>query len=351
MPAPLPLPALHATHAGIWLAGRGRDSRGEPGRGDRARGRDPAHHPQRAAGRAAARLSRFVGARPARAVRLHPPGTIRGADSRGTVPQRSGSSRLQARPRPQRRSNRSRERLLAVLDDPDWREREGAWTSNATLHRLGWGWAPLIGSRLERPEKRRAHAFLAPEAVGGSGRAAAAADGARRSGGGTKQARPAHRPDRAARRAKGDGRGGDAVFAPKRAKDSPNMLLAEAGTGIGKTLAYLAPASLWAEAVGRNGVGLDLHQGAPAPARRRGAQAVRRRRGAQAQDRHPQGPRELSVPAQPGGCACRARSRAAPRSSPSWSGAGRPTPRTATWSAAICRAGCRACSAAPAPRP
>ena len=40
------------------------------------------------------------------------------------------------------------------------------------------------------------------------------------------------------------------VFAPKRAKDSPNMLLAEAGTGIGKTLAYLAPAALWAEQSG-----------------------------------------------------------------------------------------------------
>ena len=40
------------------------------------------------------------------------------------------------------------------------------------------------------------------------------------------------------------------VFAAKRAKDSPNVLLAEAGTGIGKTLAYLAPASLWAEQSG-----------------------------------------------------------------------------------------------------
>src|SRR5919201_554336 len=40
------------------------------------------------------------------------------------------------------------------------------------------------------------------------------------------------------------------VFAPKRAKGSPNLLLAEAGTGIGKTLAYLAPASLWAEESG-----------------------------------------------------------------------------------------------------
>ena len=53
----------------------------------------------------------------------------------------------------------------------------------------------------------------------------------------------------------------------QRAKDSPNMLLAEAGTGIGKTLAYLAPAVAVGRAGRRHGVGLDLHQGAPAPAR------------------------------------------------------------------------------------
>jgi acyl-CoA synthetase (AMP-forming)/AMP-acid ligase II len=41
-----------------------------------------------------------------------------------------------------------------------------------------------------------------------------------------------------------------AVFAPKPEDGSTNLLLAEAGTGIGKTLAYLAPASLWAEASG-----------------------------------------------------------------------------------------------------
>jgi ATP-dependent DNA helicase DinG len=40
------------------------------------------------------------------------------------------------------------------------------------------------------------------------------------------------------------------VFAPKPAKGTPNALLAEAGTGIGKTLAYLAPASLWAQESG-----------------------------------------------------------------------------------------------------
>jgi ATP-dependent DNA helicase DinG len=40
------------------------------------------------------------------------------------------------------------------------------------------------------------------------------------------------------------------VFTAKPAEGTPNLLLAEAGTGIGKTLAYLAPASLWAEAAG-----------------------------------------------------------------------------------------------------
>ncbi len=36
------------------------------------------------------------------------------------------------------------------------------------------------------------------------------------------------------------------IFAPKFVKDQPNMLLAEAGTGVGKTLGYLAPAHAWA---------------------------------------------------------------------------------------------------------
>jgi ATP-dependent DNA helicase DinG len=41
-----------------------------------------------------------------------------------------------------------------------------------------------------------------------------------------------------------------AGFAPRQAPLVPNVVLAEAGTGVGKTLGYLAPASLWAE---RNG--------------------------------------------------------------------------------------------------
>ena len=38
-----------------------------------------------------------------------------------------------------------------------------------------------------------------------------------------------------------------AAFVPRNAPGTPNLVLAEAGTGVGKTLGYLAPATLWAE--------------------------------------------------------------------------------------------------------
>jgi ATP-dependent DNA helicase DinG len=38
-----------------------------------------------------------------------------------------------------------------------------------------------------------------------------------------------------------------AAFAPREEEDRPRAVLAEAGTGVGKTLGYIAPASLWAE--------------------------------------------------------------------------------------------------------
>jgi ATP-dependent DNA helicase DinG len=142
------------------------------------------------------------------------------------------------------------ERLLASLANPDWREREGAWTSNATLHRLGWGWAPLIGARLDRPERGERMLFARLKSWEEAGE------------------RPLPRTvlvDPADARSKLDSLTGriepregqkamaeavTQVFAPKPAKGAPNLLLAEAGTGIGKTLAYLAPAALWAEQSG-----------------------------------------------------------------------------------------------------
>jgi ATP-dependent DNA helicase DinG len=41
-----------------------------------------------------------------------------------------------------------------------------------------------------------------------------------------------------------------AAFGPREARGDPHMVLAEAGTGTGKTLGYIAPATLWAETNG-----------------------------------------------------------------------------------------------------
>ena len=50
------------------------------------------------------------------------------------------------------------------------------------------------------------------------------------------------------------------AFAPRGAPRQPNAVLAEAGTGVGKTLGYIAPASLWAEKnEGAVWINLDLY--------------------------------------------------------------------------------------------
>jgi ATP-dependent DNA helicase DinG len=247
MAAPLPLPALHATHAGIWLAGGDGQIR-EASRSEAiARAAETPHiilnaplvgqrlgypelsgldllelfafvHPARFAVPTASGLSRAVG--------LEPP---------------AGEAEAAAALQP------IAERLLSVLGDAEWREREGAWTSNMTLHRLGWGWAPLIGARLERPTSGERMLFSRLKQWEEAGEPPPPR---------TVLVDPADaraRLDRLTGRAEArEGQRAMAevvteVFAPKPAKGSPNLVLAEAGTGIGKTLAYLAPASLWAE--------------------------------------------------------------------------------------------------------
>jgi ATP-dependent DNA helicase DinG len=250
MAAPLPLPALHATHAGIWLVGGDGEVR-EASRGEAiARAAETPHiilnapligqrlgypelsgldllelfafiHPARFAVPTVAGLSR--------ALELEPPaGEAEAAAALPVIAQG----------------------LLAVLADPKWREREGAWTSNATLHRVGWGWAPLIGARLDPPEggERMLFARLKqweesaerppPRTV-----VLSASQVRDRLDGLTGRIEP-----REGQRAMAESVA--QVFAPKPAKGTPNALLAEAGTGIGKTLAYLAPASLWAQESG-----------------------------------------------------------------------------------------------------
>ncbi len=140
--------------------------------------------------------------------------------------------------------------MLAVFEDPNWREREGAWTSNATLHRLGWSRAPLIGARLERPERGERMLFSRLSQWEESAdrpppRTVRVDPGEARS---KLDQLTGRAESREGQRAMAEAVAG--VFVAKPAKDSPNLLLAEAGTGIGKTLAYLAPASLWAKQSG-----------------------------------------------------------------------------------------------------
>jgi ATP-dependent DNA helicase DinG len=246
MVAPLPLPALHATHAGIWVA----DSSGEIREATRGE-----------AIASVAGTPHIILNAPLVGQRLGYP-ELSGLDllelfaflhpARFVVPTVAGLSRALGLEPPAAEADATRslqriaDRLLSVLEDVDWQEREGAWTSNATLHRLGWGWAPLIGSRLERPERGERQLFSRlkqweeagdrppPRAITVNAHEAQAKLDQLT---GNAEAREGQQA-MAATVAQ--------VFAPKPAKDAPNLLLAEAGTGIGKTLAYLAPASLWA---------------------------------------------------------------------------------------------------------
>ncbi|HEU5482767.1 MAG TPA: ATP-dependent DNA helicase, partial [Sphingomicrobium sp.] len=250
MAAPLPLPALHATHAGIWIAdppGEVREAtRGEaiawaaetphiilnaPLVGQRLgyaelSGLDLLElfafiHPARFAVPTPAGLSRAVG--------QDPPGSE--ADAAAALQRIAGT-------------------LLGRLGDPDWPEREGAWTANASLHRLGWTWASLVGRHLERPDRGERMLFSRlpqweelgepPPPLASSVDPEDATDKLDRLTG-RAEAREGQRAMAGA---------ASGVFAPRRSRDGPNMLLAEAGTGIGKTLAYLAPASIWAERSG-----------------------------------------------------------------------------------------------------
>jgi len=136
--------------------------------------------------------------------------------------------------------------LLHGLQDLQWQEREGAWSSAQALYRLRWPWGGEVTQRLKQPEKAERWLFSKlPEWE-------------------EEAPRPAPRPIRLNPEdvveklhhltgSQAEYRPGQeeyarkttAIFNPRATKDTPNMLLAEAGTGIGKTLGYLAPASLW----------------------------------------------------------------------------------------------------------
>ncbi len=143
--------------------------------------------------------------------------------------------------------------LLALLaagrDLPVHRE---AASLAARMGQAGWDWAPFVLAALGRPHEAASGEGLrvwkrlseweevAPLPPPGSLPIAPAEARARLAdmlGAGAEQ-RPGQ-ADYAAAAA--------AAFAPREQRGDPHLVLAEAGTGTGKTLGYIAPASLWAE--------------------------------------------------------------------------------------------------------
>jgi ATP-dependent DNA helicase DinG len=150
-------------------------------------------------------------------------------------------------------------RLLEELGRAPLPSREEALGVADTLARGGWAWAPYAIPALRSQRVRdgfrgsgvdvwRNVSEWEDEAPAGEpGSAPVEPDAAKRrlaamlGRAGLDEARPAQAAFAAA---------AASVFQPRAAEGSPHMLLAEAGTGVGKTLGYLAPASLWAEANG-----------------------------------------------------------------------------------------------------
>jgi len=249
VPPALPHPALHASHAGTWLAttdGTRPLSRGE-------------------AVRAAADTPVILLNAPLIAQRLGQ-AELSGLDllelfaflfpARFAVPTPQGLARALGMAPPT-----TDEAVAAFLLDAaahmldiagtDWPERPGAWSIAQSLARLRWPWGMMVAHRIAKPERPERWLFSAlpeweesaprPPPLAVSVTPDEAEERLSHLTGSTAEARPGQRAYAAA---------AAAAFAPRRHRDAPEMVLAEAGTGIGKTLGYLAPASLWAERSG-----------------------------------------------------------------------------------------------------
>jgi ATP-dependent DNA helicase DinG len=149
--------------------------------------------------------------------------------------------------------------LLGELAERPWPHREEVLALAETLGRAGWAWAPACiqalrsrpvrdhfrGSGLEVWARLAEWEDQAPPGEAGS-RPIEPEAAERRlldllGRAGLDEARPTQKQYAA-----------EAAFAfqAREREGEPRMMLAEAGTGVGKTMAYLAPASLWAEANG-----------------------------------------------------------------------------------------------------
>ena len=247
LPDPLALPALHASHGGHWLRA--------PSGGTQAVSKGDAIM-------AAADTPVLLLNAPLVASRLGYP-DLSGLDlleafafihpARFCVPTPRGLAEALGLPAPENDAavpellQRAAGALVATCGDPEWFEREGAWSAVQSLERLRWPWAQVLRPHIAKPERAERWLFAklpeweeagerpAPRQVDLSAEAVQA-QLARLTGEGAEQ--------REGQRAYA----GDVarIFAPRSAPGRPHLALAQAGTGIGKTLGYLAPASVWA---------------------------------------------------------------------------------------------------------
>ena len=250
MPRPeaLELPALHASHAGVWLLGSNGMTR-EVSRSE--------------AISAASDTPHLILNAPLVATRLGYP-DLSGLDllelfafvrpARFCVPTSRGLANACALPSPEsdgdvpRLLQAAAAALLTDCEDEEWFAREGAWSSLQSMTRLRWGWAPILAPRVIKPKRAEKWLFSRlpeweeqPERPQSRtmtlGKEAVLAQLDRLTGDAAEK-RVGQRDYADAARA---------IFAPRAKHDKPKMLLAQAGTGVGKTLGYLAPTSLWAE--------------------------------------------------------------------------------------------------------
>jgi len=249
LPDPVPLPAVHASHSGCWLC----DAEGNV----RALSRGEAIM-------AAAETPLLMLNAPLVSSRLGYP-ELSGLDllelfafvhpARFMVPTPKGLAQALDLPVPAHEGEvpllltRAAARLFEDCKTADWPEREGAWSALQSLARLKWPWSGLLAPHIAQPERAERWLFArlpeweelpprpAPKQIGLNPDDVSerldllTGDGAERRSGQQDYAQSAAH-----------------VFANRPEKGRPNMLLAQAGTGVGKTLGYLAPASLWAQA-------------------------------------------------------------------------------------------------------
>ena len=250
MPALL-LPALHASHSGCWLRNAQGQTQGI------ARGE---------AIMAASDTPLLVLNAPLVATRLGYP-DLSGLDllelfafvhpASFMVPTPKGLARALDLPEPETEDDvpsllqAAAGLLLERCGDPGWAEREGAWSALQAMARLRWAWSGPLSNSVSKPERAEKWLFSklpewedSPETAQPRQIKLGERDVLERLDGLTgrdAEQRPGQRAYAAAI---------SHLFDPRQERGQPHVVLAQAGTGIGKTLGYLSPASLWAEKSG-----------------------------------------------------------------------------------------------------